>query len=136
MDNLDNFTSTSKLIINQLPPSTLDIKLPLRRPLLDIIGCGYNIDLQSTRGDASKWGALSWIFSGNFELFVGNEQTTAYRMLEFTQERGDTYIRIDGEIPEANLSLDDTSDENLQALVSIGDQFFEKYKEQLSAFFE
>jgi hypothetical protein len=100
------------------------------------LGCGYELDLNSTKTASKNWGALTWLLSGNFQLFIGNEQTVTYIVQQFADARGDGYLRIDGQLTSSNNTLDNTDLTNLQELIQTGNKWFDTNICKLCTFFE
>lgn len=98
------------------------------------IGTGYLLEKINDKS-IDNWGEVQWFIKGNIMeiLLKGPEQTVDYKMKRFTNALGHEYIRIDSEIK--NDSLDDTTDENIMYLKSVGDKLFENNKNSLIRFF-
>lgn len=88
------------------------------------IGTGYpkfkNIGIES-----EEWGLLQWLTEGDLlEISIDStERTTNYRMNTFTKALGHKYLRVNDYID--NMSMDDTSKENIDKLKKIGDEWWD-----------
>ena len=100
------------------------------------LGTGYEIDLNSTKAASANWGMLSWFLTGDFKLFLGNEQTVDFTVQQFANARGDEYLRIDGELNSFNNIMDNTDSRNMAELIQIGNQWYTKNICALCTFFE
>jgi uncharacterized protein len=78
-----------------------------------------------------EYGGVQWMIKGDLIgiLMEGPQETVHYRMSQFTKALGHKYLRINESI--TNLCMDDVSSENIDKLKSIGDEWYEKYKDKV-----
>ena len=94
------------------------------------IGTGYGYK-KSLRSDTETWGGLTWGVKGdllNLLMDVPMEQEE-HLLKTLVKMNGHKYIRINKQLH--NASMDDTSQENIDLLKSIGDKLWNEYKEQI-----
>lgn len=94
------------------------------------IGTGYT-KVNKIGKKSEKWGSLQWLTEGDLMdiVFNGSERTSLYKMQQFSEALGHQFIRVNGIIP--NSTIDDVSEKNIQELKDIGDQWWDKYKDQV-----
>lgn len=94
------------------------------------IGTGYHHP--ENLGERSQgYGGIEWMTDGNLlELFFSAPQIAVnYKMKTFTEALGHKYVHVNGEID--NTSMDDTSKKNLKELEKIGDDWWDKFGNQV-----
>ena len=96
------------------------------------IGTGYK---KEKTIQPNQWGMIQWILKGNLlnTIFSSTEEVVDYRVNVFKHALNHEYIHINEPIP--NDELDDTSPENIQQLKLIGNEWWEKYKNEIKHFF-
>lgn len=95
------------------------------------IGTGFK-NVMIDGDQARDWGVFGWL-----KHHVANIAFDApLRLIDRQVKKllGKKYIRIDGEY--GNMSIDDTSVENVKALRQMGDDWFEKNEKELKMFFK
>ncbi|KAJ6858190.1 hypothetical protein NC652_040681 [Populus alba x Populus x berolinensis] len=94
--------------------------------------------------DPSKWGILNWLWQNdNSNPLLDILMSSADEMIEMYmssifQSRGlsENYLRIQADLSYVEAALDDSSDENLNRLLKIGEDLVEKNEDILTYFAE
>lgn len=101
------------------------------------IGLGQHIFESDNVEDSVNWGPLQWLFKGSIinRLTYASIPTVDYRMSSFTKALGHKYLRIDPVLP-SGIDFELRDIENYDKMLIIGDNLWDKYKDQIELFFE
>lgn len=91
-------------------------------------GYGYNKEIKK---ESEKWGGINWALCGDLLdlLLDAPMESEEYQIKTLTKINGHHYLRVDGHVTDTQ--MDDTSPENIKKLKDVGDQLWEKHKDQV-----
>jgi patatin-like phospholipase/acyl hydrolase len=94
------------------------------------IGTGHKKRDSNFGEESENYGGIEWLQHGLVDIiFQAPILSTEYKMKTFTEALGHGYIHIDGEIE--NTEMDDVSEENIEKLKAIGDEWWELSKKDV-----
>ena len=90
---------------------------------LVVLSIGTGLNKRSLKGeDSKKWGLIGWMMHDLFGLMV--ESSMDHELAE--ELIGKNYLRINSPLGRVNRRLDDSSDSNIQRIVSMGESWWEE----------
>ena len=89
---------------------------------LVVLSVGTGLNKRSLKGkDSKKWGLIGWMMHDLFGLMV--ESSMDHELAE--ELIGKNYLRINSPLGRVNRRLDDSSDSNIERIISMGESWWE-----------
>ena len=90
---------------------------------LVVLSIGTGLNKRSLKGkDSKKWGLIGWMMHDLFGLMV--ESSMDHELAE--ELIGKNYLRINSPLGRVNRRLDDSSDSNIERIISMGETWWEE----------
>ena len=90
---------------------------------LVVLSVGTGLNKRSLKGkDSKKWGLIGWMMHDLFGLMV--ESSMDHELAE--ELIGKNYLRINSPLGRVNRRLDDSSDSNVERIISMGESWWEE----------
>ena len=90
---------------------------------LVVLSVGTGLNKRSLKGkDSKKWGLIGWMMHDLFGLMV--ESSMDHELAE--ELIGKNYLRINSPLGRVNRRLDDSSDSNIERIISMGESWWEE----------
>ena len=90
---------------------------------LVVLSVGTGLNKRSLKGkDSKKWGLIGWMMHDLFGLMV--ESSMDHELAE--ELIGKKYLRINSPLGRVNRRLDDSSDSNVERIISMGESWWEE----------
>ena len=90
---------------------------------LVVLSVGTGLNKRSLKGkDSKKWGLIGWMMHDLFGLMV--ESSMDHELAE--ELIGKNYLRINSPLGSVNRRLDDSSDSNIERIISMGESWWEE----------
>jgi patatin-like phospholipase/acyl hydrolase len=90
------------------------------------IGCGH-CPTTIKAADAHKWRALDWAQPLLTDIFMRSVEESVHYAIQHLmppyEDGSERYQRLDMQIPEACRQMDNASEENIKALIEVGEQY-------------
>ncbi len=91
---------------------------------LVVLSVGTGLNKQSLKGkDSKKWGLIGWMMHDLFGLMV--ESSMDHELAE--ELIGKNYLRINSPLGRVNRRLDDSSDSNIERIISMGESWWDDF---------
>ena len=91
---------------------------------LVVLSVGTGLNKRSLKGkDSKKWGLIGWMMHDLFGLMV--ESSMDHELAE--ELIGRNYLRINSPLGRVNRRLDDSSDSNIERIISMGESWWEEF---------
>lgn len=89
---------------------------------LVVLSIGTGLNKRSLKGeDSKKWGLIGWMMHDLFGLMV--ESSMDHELAE--ELIGKNYLRINSPLRKVNRRLDDSSDSNIERIISMGESWWD-----------
>ena len=91
---------------------------------LVVLSVGTGLNKRSLKGeDSKKWGLIGWMRHDLFGLMV--ESSMDHELAE--ELIGEDYLRINSPLRRVNRRLDDSSDSNIERIISMGESWWDEF---------
>ena len=91
---------------------------------LVVLSVGTGLNKRSLKGkDSTKWGLIGWMMHDLFGLMV--ESSMDHELAE--DLIGENYLRINSALGKVNRRLDDSSDSNIERIISMGESWWDEF---------
>ena len=91
---------------------------------LVVLSVGTGLNKRSLKGkDSKKWGLIGWMMHDLFGLMV--ESSMDHELAE--ELIGKNYLRINSPLGRVNRRLDDSSDSNIERIISMGESWWHEF---------
>ncbi len=91
---------------------------------LVLLSVGTGLNKRSLKGkDSKKWGLIGWMMHDLFGLMV--ESSMDHELAE--ELIGKNYLRINSPLGRVNRRLDDSSDSNIESIISMGESWWDEF---------
>ena len=91
---------------------------------LVVLSIGTGLNKKSLKGkDSKKWGLIGWMMHDLFGLMV--ESSMDHELAE--ELIGKNYLRINSPLGRVNRRLDDSSDSNIERIISMGESWWDDF---------
>ena len=91
---------------------------------LVVLSVGTGLNKKSLKGkDSKKWGLIGWMMHDLFGLMV--ESSMDHELAE--ELIGKNYLRINSSLGRVNRRLDDSSDSNIERIISMGESWWDDF---------
>ena len=91
---------------------------------LVVLSVGTGLNKKSLKGkDSKKWGLIGWMMHDLFGLMV--ESSMDHELAE--ELIGKNYLRINSPLGRVNRRLDDSSDSNIERIISMGESWWDDF---------
>ena len=91
---------------------------------LVVLSVGTGLNKRSLKGkDSKKWGLIGWMMHDLFGLMV--ESSMDHELAE--ELIGKKYLRINSPLGRVNRRLDDSSDSNIERIISMGESWWDEF---------
>ena len=94
---------------------------------LVVLSVGTGLNKKSLKGkDSKKWGLIGWMMHDLFGLMV--ESSMDHELAE--ELIGENYLRINSPLGRVNRRLDDSSDSNIERIISMGESWWDEFGQE------
>ncbi len=94
---------------------------------LVVLSVGTGLNKRSLKGkDSKKWGLIGWMMHDLFGLMV--ESSMDHELAE--ELIGMNYLRINSPLGRVNRRLDDSSDSNIERIISMGESWWDEFGQE------
>ncbi len=94
---------------------------------LVVLSVGTGLNKRSLKGkDSTKWGLIGWMMHDLFGLMV--ESSMDHELAE--DLIGENYLRINSALGKVNRRLDDSSDSNIERIISMGESWWDEFGQE------
>tara|TARA_B100000700_G_scaffold169921_1_gene187649 strand:- start:1584 stop:2471 length:888 start_codon:yes stop_codon:yes gene_type:complete len=94
---------------------------------LVVLSIGTGLNKRSLKGkDSKKWGLIGWMMHDLFGLMV--ESSMDHELAE--ELIGKNYLRINSPLGRVNRRLDDSSDSNIERIISMGESWWDEFGQE------
>jgi len=91
---------------------------------LVVLSVGTGLNKRSLKGkDSTKWGLIGWMMHDLFGLMV--ESSMDHELAE--DLIGENYLRINSALGKVNRRFDDSSDSNIERIISMGESWWDEF---------